>query len=97
MPDYVETLRGAIERLTVEQVNAAVRRHFSGEDLQVVFIAKDAAALREELLAGGFTAIDYGSPKPEEVMAEDREIGAIDLGLSPDRVQITPVEAVFST
>jgi zinc protease len=97
MPDYVETLRDAIGRLTVEEVNAAVRRHLSGEDVQVVFIAKDAAGLRKELLAGGFTAIEYGSSKPEDVLAEDQEIGAIDLALTPERVRITPVEEVFAT
>jgi zinc protease len=96
MGDYVETLRSAIGALTVDEVNAAVKRHLSGENLQVVMIAKDVATLRDELLAGALTAIEYGSPKPDDVLSEDQEIGAIDLRLAPERVTITPVDQVFA-
>jgi zinc protease len=96
MGDYVETMRAGVAALTVERVNAAVREHLSGDDLQVVMVATDAPGLRDELLNGGFTAIEYGSPKPEEVLAEDREIGAIDLGVTSERVRITPVDEVFA-
>jgi zinc protease len=96
MGDFVETMREGLRAVTREQVNGALRRHLSGSDLSVVMIAKDAAALREELLSGAFTAIHYDSPKPEDVLAEDREIGALELGLTPERVRVTPVEAVFA-
>lgn len=96
MGDYVETMRSALAGLTVEDVNAAIRRHLDGENLHVVMIANDAEALREELLSGTFTPIEYGSAKPEDLLAEDREIGAIDLGLVPERVRVTPVDQVFA-
>jgi zinc protease len=96
MGDYVETMRSALAGLTVEDVNAAIRRHLDGENLHVVMIAKDAEGLREELLSGAFTSIEYGSAKPEDLLAEDREIGAIDLGLVPERVRVTPVDQVFA-
>ena len=58
-------------------------------------VARDAAALRDELLAASFTPIEYGSPKEQWVMDEDQEIGALDLGVNASSVVITPVSDVF--
>jgi zinc protease len=96
MGDFVETIRDQLGRLTHESVNAAVRRHLSGEDLHVVMVTRDAQALRGELIGGGFTAMQYESPKPEDMVAEDREIGALELQLSPERIVTTPAGNVFA-
>ncbi len=94
--DFVQTTQAALRDLTVDQVNAALRRHLSAQNLSVVMITKDAEALRSELLSGAHTAIEYESPKADWVIAEDQEIGAIALGLSAERVRITPLEDVFA-
>jgi zinc protease len=96
MGGFVETIRAELATLTRERVNEAIRRHLSGDRLSVVMIAKDAAALCDELLSGSFTAIAYESPKPDDVLAEDQLIGAIQLGLGPADVRITPVDEVFA-
>ena len=36
-------MRKQLQALTLEQVNAAIKRHLSARDLSVVFITKDAA------------------------------------------------------
>ncbi|MFN0148471.1 MAG: M16 family metallopeptidase [Dehalococcoidia bacterium] len=94
--DFVETMRAGLMTLTPDAVNAAIRRHLSGEDLQVVMITKDAAGLREELLSGAFTGMSYESPKADDIVAEDREVGALALGLAAERVRVTKVEDVFA-
>ena len=88
-------MQRGLNGLTARAVNDAVRRHLSGTNLQAVMVARDAAALRDELLAGAFTAIEYGSPKEQWVMDEDQEIGALDLGVNASSVVITPVSDVF--
>ena len=77
-------------------INAVIRAHLSGERLCVVMIAKDAAQLRDELLSERFTSMSYASERPAEVLAEDRVIGALELGLQPDDIRITPVDSVFA-
>ncbi len=94
--DFVQTMQAALRDLTVERVNAALRRHLSADNVSVVMITKDAEALRQELLAGGLTAMSYESPKADWVVAEDREIGAIDLRLNAGQVRITPLDDVFA-
>lgn len=58
-------------------------------------ITKDAEALKEALVADGFSAIEYDAPKPQEVLDEDKVIGALRLGVKPEAVTIRPVEEVF--
>jgi zinc protease len=96
MGDYIEHMQTQLRSLTCEAVNAAVGHHLSGTDLHVVMIAKEAAGLRDQLLSGAYTGIVYGSEKDESVRKEDREIGALQLGLSPDRIRVTPVDDVFA-
>ena len=93
--DYVGTMQQALAALTPEAVNEAITRHLSGTDLQVVMIAGDAESLQDELTAGAFTPISYGSPKAEDILDEDRVIGAINLGVTASSVVITPVAEVF--
>lgn len=94
--EFVATMRERLAALTVEEVNRAVREHLSGTDLWAVFVTKDAAALRDELLSGAFTPITYGAAKPADLLEEDRAIGALPLGLREESVHVTPVEQVFS-
>ena len=96
MGDYVETMQAALKRLTRDDVNAAILRHLSGDDLSVVMVTKDADGLRGELLANAFTPIVYESEKPPALLEEDQAIGALALGLSEDRVRVVDVEAVFA-
>ena len=94
--EFAEWMRAQLRSLSAVRVNAAVRRHLSGTDLSVVFITKDAEGLRGQLLSNGPATITYEAEKPPEIVAEDREIGALDLGINPEAIRITPVEEVFA-
>jgi zinc protease len=94
--EYCQYLRDRLAGLTLEDVNRAIKKHLSAKDLAVVMITKDAAALKDALVADGFSAIEYDSPKPQEVLDEDKVIGALRLGIRPEAVTIRPVEEVFA-
>jgi zinc protease len=96
IPDYTAVMRERLTALTREDVQAAVRRHFSAKDLAVVMITKDAEGLRQALLADAPSALKYDAEKPAALLAEDALIGARKLGLRPEAVRITPVEEVFA-
>jgi zinc protease len=95
IPVFPSYMRGRLAALTVDDVNRAIRRHLSPDNLHVVVITKDAAGLRETLLADRPATITYDAPKPPELLAEDRRIGAMRLKLQPGAVTITAVERVF--
>ena len=96
IPEYTAYMREKLSKLTLAEVNAAVRRHLSGEDLQVVVIAKDAKGLAQRLAAETAPPIQYDAPKPAGVLQEDQLIGAMKLGLRPESIRITPVDEVFA-
>ena len=95
MPEYTAYVRDELAKLTVERVNEVVRTHISPDNLQVVMISANAAALREELLSARPSTIGYDGEKPAELLAEDEVVGRYPLQLTPQRVRITPVSEVF--
>ena len=96
MPEFTTHMRANLQKLTRDDVARALKQHVSAKDLSVVIITKDAAGLRSALLADAPSTIKYDGEKPQTLLDEDRIIGARKLGLSADRVRITPVEEVFA-
>ena len=94
--EFTDTLRKQLQALTVEQVNAAVKRHLSARDLSVVFITRDAAALKQALVTDALSPIKYDGEKPPDLLAEDKVIGAMKLNIPADKVRVTPVAEVFA-
>jgi zinc protease len=94
--EFTETMRKALQALTVEQVNAAIKRHLTPRDLSVVIITKDAAALKQALVSDAFSPIAYDGEKPQALIDEDKAIGALKLNIAPDKVKVTPIAEVFA-
>src|SRR4029079_5178170 len=88
--EFTATLREKLSKLTVADVNRAIKKHLSGRDLSVVMIAKDAKDLRERLTSEPPSTIKYDASKPKELLDEDQVIGV--LKLQPTSVTITPVD-----
>jgi zinc protease len=96
LPDYVETMRANLSKLTRADVNAAVKRHLQTKDLSIVMITKDAEGLKEKLVSDAFSPITYDGEKPKELLDEDKVVGARKLDIRPEAVTITPVDDVFA-
>jgi zinc protease len=93
--EYTAHMRAALAKLTLDDVNRAIRAHIRPDDLQVVIITKDAEELRRRLLSDAPSTMHYEAEKPAELLEEDRRIGALGLGLRPEAVRIVPLDAVF--
>jgi zinc protease len=92
--DFATTMRERLAKLTVEDVNRAIKKHLSGKDLSVVIVARDAKDLRQRLTSDAPSEIKYDAPKPPELLEEDKAIGV--LKLQPSAVTVTPVDEVFA-
>jgi zinc protease len=92
--DLVAELADRLPKLTVEEVNSAVRKHLKTEGIKVAIVAKDAAALREMLTSGKPTPVTYDTEgTPQDVLDEDKTIAAFPL--KDVTVKIVPVEQMF--
>lgn len=94
--EFTSYFREKFQKLTREEVNAAIRKYLSAENLSFVFITKDAEDLKKRLLADSPSSIKYEAPRPQEVMDEDQIIGDIKLNITPEKLRITPVDEVFA-
>ncbi|MDW8130605.1 MAG: pitrilysin family protein [Bryobacterales bacterium] len=95
IPEYNAYVKQSLARLSLEDVNRAIRRHLRATDLRVVMIARDCDALRARLLADEPSPIRYNAPKPKEILEEDKIVERWKLGLQPEDVRIVPVEKIF--
>jgi zinc protease len=96
IPEYTSYMREQLRKLTRQQVNAAVKKHLSAENLAIVIVTRDAQGLKDALVADGFSPIKYDAEKPAGLLAEDKVIGARKLGIRAEAVRITPVDEVFA-
>ena len=95
IPPYREYMKEALEKLTLREVNAAIRRHLKSDFMRVVMVTKDAEKLKADILAGKPSPITYNSPKPEEILEEDKIIQEYPIPTQPEWVTVTPVGQVF--
>lgn len=93
--EYTAYMRTALARLTVDDVNRAIRQHIRPQDMKIVAITKDADDLKRRLLADAASTMKYEAEKPRELLDEDKVIGAMKLGIRPEAVHVIPVEDVF--
>jgi zinc protease len=94
--EFTAFMRRALQSLTVEQVNAAIRRHLNAHDLSIVFITRDAAGLRQALASDAASPIRYDGEKPAALLADDQVIGALKLNIAANKITVTPVAEVFA-
>jgi zinc protease len=90
----VTELDRRLPKMTVEQVNSAVRRHLRSSGYRVAIVTRDAAALRDVLMSGQPTPISYDTKgTPSDVLAEDKQIS--EFPLKNVKVRIVPVDEMF--
>jgi zinc protease len=92
--DLVTELERRLPSLTVEQVNAAVRRHLKPAGMKIAIVAQNADELREWLTSGKPSPITYDTQgTPEAILSEDKTIETFPL---PNvKVKVVPVERMF--
>ena len=94
--DYNSFMKNELAKLTLQDVNNAIRKYFGDNDsMRVVMITKDAESLRDAILNNKPSPITYEAPKPKDILDEDKVISAYPIKLRPQDVTITPVTNVF--
>ncbi|MEP7157289.1 MAG: pitrilysin family protein, partial [Betaproteobacteria bacterium] len=94
--EFTKMMRTSLGKLTAADVNAAIRKHLSAKNLSIVAITKDAAGLKEKLVADGFSSIKYDAKQGKDLLEEDQVIGNLKLGIKAESVSIIPADKVFA-
>jgi zinc protease len=90
-----DTYAAMLDELTLEDVNAALKKYFSHKNVKVVFISPDAEGLTQALVNNEPSPIEYASEKPAEVYEEDKAISTYPLAVDPANVTVVTVDELF--
>ncbi|MEN6604175.1 MAG: insulinase family protein, partial [Bryobacteraceae bacterium] len=95
IPEYVSYLEAGLQKLTREDVNRAIGKHLGGGNFTIVAVARNCASLKSRILEEAPSPMTYNSPKPKELLEEDKTVSAWKVGLKPENVRIIDVDKVF--
>ena len=95
IPEYNRYVSDGLKKLTVADVNRAIKKHLQLDNLHVVAITPDAEALKKKFLSNEPSPMKYASTKPPELLEEDKLIEKRPLPFKPAKTYIIPVDRIF--
>ncbi len=93
--DHLKILPNILDELTLEEVNAAIKKHLQYKNMKIAMITKDAKSLQKALVNDDPSPMTYDTPRPQEVIEEDKEIETYALDIKPENVKIMDVDEMF--
>ncbi|MBI5867332.1 MAG: insulinase family protein, partial [candidate division Zixibacteria bacterium] len=93
--DHLKTAEQMFDKVTLDDVNKAIKKYLQTSNLRIAMIAKDAATLKQALVTDAPSPMTYATPKPPEVLEEDKVISVYPLKISANKVTIVPVDSTF--
>lgn len=94
-PNFLEQYRQALNTMTPQTVQEALRRHVHPDALNFAFVTQDAEGLAQALRSGQPSPIQYASPKDAALLKQDESLSTYKLPLRPDAIQIVPAQSVM--
>jgi zinc protease len=93
---HLELFRKMMDGITLEEVNAAIRKHLQTNQMVISIICTDAEALSRNISANVQSPITYQSPKSPSILAEDKEIAVFNIPVREDQIKILTLEMLFN-
>jgi zinc protease len=95
IPDFPAYMREQLQKLTLDDVNRAIRQYLKSDAMRIAIVTKDAEGLRDAIVSNRPSPITYNAPKPKEILDEDRIIENYKINVKPGDVVIVPVNKIF--
>jgi zinc protease len=92
---HLEKYRKMMDEITLEEVNAAIRKHWQFGNLRIAIITNNAESLKASMVSDASSPITYTAPKPPEVLEEDKHIIDFKLNIKAEDVKVVPVAGLF--
>jgi len=92
---HLARFRRMMDDLTLDDVNAAIRRHWQTQSLTIAVVTGDGDRIARELTSGEPTPIEYTTPMTDSILEEDRIIASYPLAIEAAAIQRWPVASLF--
>jgi zinc protease len=97
IPAFTDYVRERLSKLTLDDVNRAIKTYLQARDVQAVVVTTDGEAFKKAALSGEPSPISYTSPPGAAILEEDKLIERFKLNFNPKQVRVVPVESVFQS
>ena len=94
-PGHLSSLKSELDALDLDTVNQELKKHLQMENMWMVFITSDAEGLKQKLVSGVETPIEYLGEKSQEVLDEDAIIRAYPLPVKAENISIIRIGEVL--
>ena len=95
-PGHLQNFREMMDELTLEAVNAAIKKHLQYDNMEIAFITQDANGLKDALVKDTVSPISYSTPKSMEILEEDKSIISFPVKIKAENIKIKKVEELFN-
>ena len=93
---HLARFREVMDELTLEEVNAAIRKHLQYDNLKIAIVTGSAEKLKEALATNAPSPMDYGDvAKGPEILEADKEIAGFPLAIQKEAVRVVAVDQIF--
>jgi zinc protease len=94
--DIIAELQARLPGMKKADVDRAVRKHLSKNNLAIAIVAQNAAEISKKLGSGEATPMTYDTEgTPPEVVAEDKDIEKFRMPVTKSSIKIVPVDKLF--
>ncbi len=90
---FVEYVTEGLAKLSVSDVNRAIRKHLRAENMKFVFVTADADDLKRRLMTEQDSPVSYNSAKSQALLDQDQQIQQLPLGFGS--VAVIDAENIF--
>src|SRR5881396_2677941 len=95
LADFPTYMREQLAKLTLDDVNRAIKQYLKSDSMRIAIVTKDASGLRDAIINNRPSPITYNAPKAKEITDEDKIIETYKIVVKPTDVAIVLVEKVF--
>ena len=95
LADFPTYMREQLAKLTLDDVNRAIKQYLKSDSMRIAIVTKDASGLRDAIINNQPSPITYNASKPKEIADEDRVIEVYRINVKTGDVVIVPVDRVF--
>lgn len=92
---FLQQVKERIPKLTLDQVNGAIKKYLNTANVDFAFVGADGDALKKELAEDAPSPIIYDAPKPDPVLQEDKTIEKYPVKIPADNITVVAVDKVF--
>jgi hypothetical protein len=93
MNPYNEYLKAQLAKLTLEDVNTAIKRYIRTDRVVIAAVTRNGEELKKQLASDDASPMIYNSAKAKEIMEEDKLVEKRELKLKD--IKVRPVAEVF--